>query len=116
MEMTYTHVPQILHEDAIHFAEVHFYFLKSFGGTPRALALVSLYSSPDEHLLSQSHATLLVCWHQRAILTVIDVKSILSVVAMVPFPFSVAGHVDQFFVIEKIGLDVVEVDDNVDDE
>ena len=38
---------------------------------------------------------------------VIDVRLILSVVAMVPFPFLVDGHKDQYFMIEKIGLDVI---------
>ena len=41
---------------------------------------------------------------------VIDVKSILSVVAMPPFPFLVDDHGDQYFMIEKAGLDVIEVD------
>ena len=44
-------------------------------------------------------------------MTVIDVKSIISVVAMVPFPFIVGGRGDQFFMIEQIGLDVVETGD-----
>ena len=41
---------------------------------------------------------------------VIDVKSILSVVAMVPFPFVVGGRSNQYFMIEQIGLDIVETD------
>jgi hypothetical protein len=35
---------------------------------------------------------------------------------MVPFPFSLNGHGDQYFLIEKMGLDVVEADDLEDDE
>ena len=42
---------------------------------------------------------------------VINVKSILSVVAMVPFPYLIGGDDNQHFVIEKIGLDVIEVED-----
>lgn len=42
---------------------------------------------------------------------IVDAKSVVSVVAMVPFPFLVDGHGDQFFVIEKAGLDVIEADD-----
>lgn len=44
---------------------------------------------------------------------VIDAKSIVSVVAMVPFPFVVGGRSNQFYMIEQMGLDVVETDDSV---
>ena len=47
---------------------------------------------------------------------VIDIKSILSVVAMAPFPFIIDNYGDQYFLIEKIGLDVIEVDTLEDDE
>lgn len=108
---------KILHEGAVHFAEVYFYFIKTLAGTPRAFAIVSIYSPPDDYLLQQSHTTLVVCGHQgEENLTVIDAKSILSVVATVPFPFLVGGRGNQHFVIEKIGLDVIEVDDSIDDE
>ena len=40
---------------------------------------------------------------------VIDVKCILSVVAMVPLQRAINGLNDYYFVIEKIGLDVVDV-------
>ena len=71
-----------------------------------------MYSPPDEHLLRSTYNTLCVCRHKDdGAIVVVDVKSILSVVAMVPFPFVVGGHSNQFFMIEKIGLDVVEVDD-----
>ena len=43
-------------------------------------------------------------------MVVIDIKSILSVVAMVPFPFIVGGRSRQYFMIEQIGLDIVETD------
>jgi len=108
---------QILHEGYIHFAEVRFYFTKTLGDMSRAFALVSIYSPPDEYLLRHSNTALVVCRYRgEEILAVIDVKSILSVVAMVPFPFIVGGRGDQHFVIEKIGLDVLEADDSEDDE
>ena len=47
---------------------------------------------------------------------VVDVESILSIVAMAPFPFRVDGHGGQYFLIEKIGLDVVEADPVEDNE
>ena len=102
---------QILCHGAIYFGEVKFYFLKMFGGEIQAFALVSLYSLPNKYLLQCSHATLAVCrYNGEGMLIVVDVKLILLVVAMVPFPFLVNGEGDQFFMIEKIGLDVIEAD------
>ena len=43
-------------------------------------------------------------------LVVNEAKSILSVVAMVPFNFLVDSHDNQYFMIEQVGLDVVEAD------
>jgi hypothetical protein len=43
-------------------------------------------------------------------LVVVDAKCILSVVAMVPFRYLVDGQDNYYFMIEKIGLDVVDVD------
>ena len=80
-------------------------------------ALVSLYAPPNEYILQSTHNTLVVCrYHGEGALMVIDVKSILSVVAMVPFPFYLDGHDNQFFMVEKIGLDVIEADALEDDE
>ena len=104
---------QILHEGAVHFAEVRFYFIKTIRDTARAFAIVSIYSPPDEYILQHTRATLIVCGYRgEEILTVIEVTSIISVVAMVPFPFLVGGHGDQYFVVEQIGLDVIEVEDD----
>ena len=70
-----------------------------------------MYSPPNEHLLELSNTTLIVCRYRGdAALVVIDVQSILSVVAMVPFPFAIDGDGDQYFVIEGVGLDVVDTD------
>ena len=78
---------QILHDGTIHFAEVKYYFVKFYSET-RGFALVSPYSPPNKYLLHISHDTLVVCRYEGdATLWAIDVKSILSVVAMVPFPF-----------------------------
>lgn len=83
-----------------------------FGNTSRALTFVSLYSPPNEYLLQHTHKTLVVCRYQEDSLLVIDAKSILSVVAMIPFPFIVGGHDQQHFVVERVGLDVLEACDN----
>ena len=107
----HTKTLQILHHGVIHFTEVSFYFFKMFGEGLRAFALVLLYSLPNEYLLWTMSDTLAVCRYQGdGVLTVIDVKLVLSVMAMVPFPFLIDGHSDQYFMIEKVGLDVIEVD------
>ena len=106
-----------MHHDVVHFAEVKFYFTKTLGDKLRAFALVSLYSPPNEYLLRSSYTTLVVCRYRgEETLRVIDTESILSVVAMVPFDFLIDNCGDQYFMIEKVGLDVVEVDDPEDDE
>ena len=77
----------------------------------RALALVSPYSPPNKYLLEVSYSALVVCMHQgEDTLLVIDVKAILSVVAMVPFPYAIDGCTNYYAMIEKVGLDVVEID------
>lgn len=94
-----------------------FYFIKMFGDELRAFALVSLYAAPNEYLLQRTYNTLVVCRHQAAAgLTVIEASCILAVVAMPPFPFLINGQDSQYFVIEKAGLDVIEVDDLEDNE
>lgn len=103
---------QILHQDATYIGEVRYYFIRIIGGELQAFALISLYSPPNEYLLTSTQSTLAVSRYcgERALM-VIDAKSILSVVAMIPFPFLVDGHGEQFFMVEQIGLDVLEVDE-----
>ena len=96
----------------IDFAEVKFYFTVAFGDEMRAFALVFFYSPANEHLFRHSNSTLVVCrYYGDAALEVIDVKSIVSVVAMIPFPFTIDEYNDNYFVIEQVGLDVVDEED-----
>jgi len=111
----YLKTPQISHHDGVYFAEVRFYFTRKSGEETRGYALASMYSPPSEHLLRLSENTLIVCRYRGdAALVVIDVKSILSVVAMIPFPFTIDGDGDQYFMIEHVGLDVVNADTEED--
>jgi len=88
-----------------------------YRGMTRAFAVVSPYSPPNKHLLGVSHNTLAVCRYQGDdVLWIIDVKLIVSVVAMVPFDFLIDGQDNYFFLVEKIGLDVIEVDTQDDDD
>ena len=72
-------------------------------GEESTLALVSLYSQPDDNLLRLSHNALLVCARQLESRIVVDVSTIQSVVAVVPFQ-QVPGRENAFFVVEKLGL------------
>ena len=79
------------------------------------LALVSIYSPPNQALLDASFNTLWSCTHQGdAGLKVVDVKTISSGIAMIPhsthnFPADTMGH---FFVVKKPGLDVAHMGGN----
>lgn len=57
--------------------------------TSHTFALVSLYSEPDSDLRQQSFGTLWVARYRgKRALHVVEVTSIRSVVAMIPFPLS----------------------------
>ena len=87
----------------------------AFKDEVRAFVLVFLYSPANGHLFRRSHHTLVVCRYQgEAALAVIEIKLIVSVVAMVPFPFSADRHGDNYFMIEQVGLDVVDADTQED--
>lgn len=104
---------QIVYQNTIRFAEVKFFFIKIFGGEPTALALVSLYTPAEEYFLHLTHDTLIVCGYRgEQDLVVVHIKSILSVVAAVPFP----PLADTHYMIEKIGLDVINTEDDDDEE
>lgn len=68
-----------------------------------------MYSRPDSNLLAISSGTLWSCRHQGdAAVVVVDVKSIESVVAVVPHSTGILGQEweGRVFVVEKPGLDV----------
>jgi hypothetical protein len=87
------------------FAEVRYFVHLHCNSTPDlTLAMVSLYSAPDPTLYRKSYGALRVCHHQGDDgLRVVNVKSIASVVAMVPFG---SADENQYFVAENLGLDV----------
>jgi len=73
------------------------------------LALISLYSKPDNYLLSISANTLWSSEYQgNGALKFIDVKTIQSVVTMIPHKPEILGlpPSERFFLVEKPGLDV----------
>jgi hypothetical protein len=81
----------------------------------KTLAVLSLYSVPDQILQERSSDTLLVCKYGGDLsLAVIEVKKIVGVVAMVPF--TQENREASFFVVERIGLDLEFVEDALDDD
>lgn len=91
--------------------------MRALDGAVEALAMVSIYNPPDYDLLKASFNTVWACSYSGTQqLAVIPVKLIQSAVAMVPWPknsetaTSGVQEVPKFFVVEKMGLDVVEFD------
>ena len=84
------------------FAEVKYYFMAKVAEAQIPVALISLFSLPDEALLRASSGAVLSCKPGTS-LAVVSAKSILSVVAMVPHTIN---NQASFFVVEKPGLDI----------
>jgi len=79
-------------DNEVHIAEVRFFIQINIEGVDMALALVSLFSKPDESLLSISMNTLWSCEYQgNDALQFIDVKTIQAVVAMIPHRVEILG-------------------------
>ena len=93
-------------QDRQRFGEVQFYFQGHVNERDTSLALISLYSLPNQQLLDLSYNSLVVCTYQAShALVVVEVQSILSVVAMVPFTHANIGE-DLYYAVEKLGLEV----------
>ncbi|KJA23320.1 hypothetical protein HYPSUDRAFT_137916 [Hypholoma sublateritium FD-334 SS-4] len=86
---------------------------RNIKGQEMTLAVVSMYSEPHADLLSASHGTFASCqYFGDDALVVIEISCIESVVAMVPHtpPHSLDSE-SHFFLIERPGLDVVNLGD-----
>ncbi|EGO01071.1 hypothetical protein SERLA73DRAFT_36961, partial [Serpula lacrymans var. lacrymans S7.3] len=94
--------------DHIEVGEVLFYFQLKINGIQKSVALVSLYSPPDQQLLHMSSGSVWLSEPQgNCLLKVIDVKTILGVVAMVPYSVMGLGQSQgRFLLVEKTGLDL----------
>lgn len=89
----------------IRFAEVQFFFRTTILDQTFTMALVSTFSRPERPLWEVSHGTLGVCEYcGEAGFKVVDVKNILSVVAMVPFK-----DTGSYYANEKLGLEVFQM-------
>ena len=90
-----------------------FFFRATVAGIQESLALGSLYSLADEYLKTYSHGALNVLEYRGdGRLVVIKAKSIVSVVALVPFEQDDGNR--RFFLIEKFALGGVNSDSNLD--
>ena len=78
----------------------------------KAFAVVSTFSDPDSELWRSSYQTVYVCKYQGDQgLEVIEVNTICSVVAIVPFDQTQEANVafqigQRYFMVEKFGLDM----------
>lgn len=92
--------------------EVHYFFRYNVQkNIPTALAMVNVFGIPDRALLQESYGTLWVARPGKAGIRVIPAKSILSVVAMIPFPEKrgVSAEIEEklkgfCYLYEKLGL------------
>ena len=77
---------QIKYQNQVRIANVQFYFLMWFGDNIYPLAMVSLFSLPDEAILSASSQTVYLCDALVGCegLAVVPITNIYSVVAMFP--------------------------------
>jgi hypothetical protein len=93
----------------IRIAEVYFFIYICREDEEMALMLVSLYSRPGPGLLSLSINMLWSCEYKGDdMLRFINVKTIHTVVAMIPHKLVIEGWQmgERFFLVEKLGLDV----------
>ena len=77
---------------------------------PDAFALVSFYGPLDEDMYEDSFGCLWACTYSRNTdLAVIKISAIQSVISMQPLPQAKGDPNGLFFVVEKLGLDDLEM-------
>ena len=74
---------QIIHDNKIRIANVLYYFCLRFGDVRYPLAMVELFSEPDEDIFTESSGTVYLCSPRESI-TLLPITSIHAVVAMFP--------------------------------
>ncbi|KAJ3004226.1 hypothetical protein NUW54_g4910 [Trametes sanguinea] len=98
-------------------AEVCYFFIGSALNEVFSLAMVSLFSAPDQDILCSSLGVVRACSYQStSSRMVINVKDIVAVIAMVPLSMTrdeeqatsaADRYATQFFLVEKPGLEIV---------
>jgi hypothetical protein len=81
-----THNLQVLHGGGLRIADVQFYFYLRFGDSRHPLAMLKLFSQPDEEILAESSGTVYLCDHPDgpASIVVVPVTAIQLVISMFP--------------------------------
>ena len=109
---------QLTLDNVIRVAEVQYYFAISMNDDRKYVALVSLLDPPDARLYESSHGTLSVHeYNGDDNLIVVDIKSIRSSIALVPFPppdNPTDADRNLFFMFDDLGFDVAEMDVDAD--
>ncbi|KAF8155447.1 hypothetical protein B0H34DRAFT_644038, partial [Crassisporium funariophilum] len=90
----------------VDFAKVQFYFHGMINDSRQPLALVSLLSEPDPTLLQESHHTVYSVRKLTDGLGVVNAKSIIAVIAVIPHNYKVNGDEQRYFIWEKMGMDM----------
>lgn len=68
--------------------------------------MVSLLTPHDKDLFELSHWTLMSVRKEEGALKVVCAKSILSVVAVIPWSIRDAEKLDEYFIYEQLGMDI----------
>ncbi|KAG7098084.1 hypothetical protein E1B28_000058 [Marasmius oreades] len=108
----------------VQFAEVLYYFTLIRKNVHYTLAAVWMFLAPDQQILDNSLSVLWVCEQAETdTITIIDVKWINGVIAMIPFrraglAWDDEGDVYEYFVLEKLFCNSVvpDYDSNQDGE
>jgi hypothetical protein len=101
-----------MHGGTFRIGEVQFFFRSDHSREEHAYAMVSIWSEPDMVMLRESLNTVYSCVHMdQTDLCVIDMKTISSVVAMVPMKPSEGSQSSRFFLLEKPGLEITYLGD-----
>ncbi len=106
---------QFVLEGTHRFGEIYFYFRCRCDGKETTLAIISVYSQPNPILLTESHGSYASCqYFGDDNLVAVDVRCIESVIAMVPHspPYS-NDHEHHFFLVERPGLDIINLGSNL---
>ena len=74
---------QVSYGNKVRIANVLYYFSVRFGNSRYPLAMIDLFSEPDEEILSESSGTVYLC-NEHSSVAVVSITAIHSIVSMFP--------------------------------
>lgn len=107
-----------MYNTRLRYGEVLYFFQHKIGNNVHTLAVVSLYGLENALLLAESSGTVWACQAQGDdTLVVIDVKTILTCIAMVPHTFVIPNTdpLQLFLAMDKIGAEIGNMGEAGDD-